>query len=110
MRRTDLEKGEGLTQKNGKIWLGKVGSTDWKSAMDWPKKWEGLTLNMEGLNQNREDPIRKQKVWLEKRRSCWHLTDIVIYQQVNDHFYINNKSWKFIAFLAFKLLSRKEFA
>ena len=39
--------------KTEKDWLRKVRKTD-------PKKWEGLTLNMEGLSQKREGPIQKQ--------------------------------------------------
>ena len=30
-----------------------------KSNKEWLKKWEGVTLKMEGLNQNREGPIQK---------------------------------------------------
>ena len=73
MRRTDLEKwegltqkmwrsdsenekdwpGEGLTRKNRKVWLRKVGKTDRKFEKDWIEKWEGLALNLDGLSQNR---------------------------------------------------------
>ena len=57
MRRTDL--GKGWPKKGGRVWLEKVGRTDWKSEKDCLEKWEVLTLNMEDLSQNREGPIQK---------------------------------------------------
>ena len=50
MRRPDLERWEGLTRKNEKIWVEKwegltsiVGRTDQKNEKVWLEKWEGLT-------------------------------------------------------------------
>ena len=80
--RTDPKKWEGLTQKNETDWLGQVGRTKpnkWedltqkmrradlekrtnlKCEKDWLKKWEGLTLNMEGLSQSRGRSDSKKK-------------------------------------------------
>ena len=82
MRRTDLEKWEGMTQKkqknrksdskNGKDWLRKVEMIDLKSEKDWLKKCEGQTLN-------REDPIQKHGPFDMACLTCWHfITTIVL--------------------------------
>ena len=60
MRSTDLEKWKWLTRKNRKVWfwnwegLNRVGRTDLKIEKDWLEKWEGLTLDMEGMCRNKE--------------------------------------------------------
>ena len=48
------QKVERYGSKNEKDWTKKVGIADFKSYKDWLEKWEGLTLNMEGLCQNKE--------------------------------------------------------
>ena len=65
--------------KNEWNWIGKEGRTD-------PKKLEGLSRKMRRTDSKHGRPESKQgrydsktrQVWLEKRRSCWHLTVIVI--------------------------------
>ena len=46
--------------KNEKDWTEKVGRIDLKNEKGWLKKWEGLTLNMEGLSQNTK--VRSQNI------------------------------------------------
>ena len=59
MRTSDSEKWEGLTWKNGKVWLAKWVGLTWKSGKDSLEKWEGHAPKMEGLRQNREGPYSK---------------------------------------------------
>ena len=76
MSRVDLEKREKLTRKSGKFWLKKWQGLTQKRGKDRAKKWEGLTrktegmtLNMEGLSQNKvvvlkpHSHVALAKVW-----------------------------------------------
>ena len=90
--------------KNEMDWLGKVWRTDPKKCegpvrkmkkieLDWFEKWERLTGKMgksdskkwESVNRKMRSTDSKhggsesisRQVWLEEKRSCWHLTAIV---------------------------------
>ena len=84
MGRSDLKNekdwlGEGLTQK-------KWESLTWKSGKDWLEKWEGLSRKMgssdskDGRSESKQGRFdsKTRQVWLEKRRSCWHLAGSVL--------------------------------
>ena len=62
-----IEKWEGPTEKMGKA--------DLKVEKNWLKKWERLTLNMEGLSQNKK--VHNQNIVSVETRSHWHFTVIV---------------------------------
>ena len=68
MRRTDVEKREGLNRKMRRTDLEK-----WEGLMGRSDSKHGRSLPKQGWSDSKTRPI-----WLQKRRSCWHLTAIVI--------------------------------
>ena len=67
--------------------------THLKSEKDWLEKWEGLTLNMEGLSQNRVDPIQKydnsnsKKEGLADTSQPSYLTDVSPRKSIFQNFF-----------------------